>query len=204
MKREAILRSVVVALGLATGSLLAPQAASALDFTFSFGQGTGVSGLITGLVEGTNSCTVQAGPCFVTVLNAGTTGSPTGNYFNNPVNPFGAFGGFTVAGSSITSYEFLGSQSGQLPVGQETPVLVLSQSLFVAGLGSYLSDDGVAARIVFEVGFRSRPSFNLVPTATSVPGPLPVFGAAAAFGYSRRLRKRVKGSSNAFSAAPLA
>lgn len=25
-----------------------------------------------------------------------------------------------------------------------------------------------------------------------VPGPLPLFGAAAAFGYSRRLRKRIK------------
>lgn len=29
---------------------------------------------------------------------------------------------------------------------------------------------------------------------TPVPGPLPVLGAAAAFGYSRRLRKRLKGS----------
>jgi hypothetical protein len=27
--------------------------------------------------------------------------------------------------------------------------------------------------------------------ATGVPGPLPVFGAAAAFGYSRKLRKRI-------------
>jgi hypothetical protein len=29
-------------------------------------------------------------------------------------------------------------------------------------------------------------------TQTAVPGPLPVVGAAAAFGFSRRLRKRVK------------
>ena len=32
--------------------------------------------------------------------------------------------------------------------------------------------------------------------ATSVPGPLPIFGAAAAFGFSRQLRKRIKGSSS--------
>jgi len=31
--------------------------------------------------------------------------------------------------------------------------------------------------------------YNLIPSA--VPGPLPLFGAAAAFGWSRRLRKRV-------------
>ena len=29
------------------------------------------------------------------------------------------------------------------------------------------------------------------PPATAVPGPLPLFGAAAAFGWSRRLRKRI-------------
>lgn len=30
------------------------------------------------------------------------------------------------------------------------------------------------------------------PTTSSVPGPLPVLGAAAAFGYSRKLRKRIR------------
>jgi hypothetical protein len=175
---------------------LAPQAASALDFTFSFGQGTGVSGLITGLVEGANSCSELAGPCFVTFLNAGGTGSPTGNYFNNPVNLLGASGGFTVAGSSIASDGFLGSQSGQLPVGQFLPVLVFSQPLIGAALGSYLSNTGQITAIHFNqlTLAGSIPSFNLVPTATSVPGPLPVLGAAAAFGYSRKLRKRIKGS----------
>ncbi|MEA5414695.1 hypothetical protein [Synechococcus sp. BA-132 BA5] len=38
-----------------------------------------------------------------------------------------------------------------------------------------------------------------VSPADSVPGPLPLFGAAAAFGFSRKLRKRIKGSSNAVS-----
>jgi hypothetical protein len=32
------------------------------------------------------------------------------------------------------------------------------------------------------------------PPVQKVPGPLPVLGAAAAFGYSRKLRKRIKGS----------
>lgn len=36
-------------------------------------------------------------------------------------------------------------------------------------------------------------TYDLGP-AQSVPGPLPLFGAAAAFGYSRKLRNRIKDS----------
>jgi len=35
----------------------------------------------------------------------------------------------------------------------------------------------------------------------AVPGPLPLFGAAAAFGFSRKLRKRIKSSTNAISSS---
>lgn len=35
-----------------------------------------------------------------------------------------------------------------------------------------------------------------------VPGPLPILGAAAAFGYSRKLRKRIKSSTNAVVTTP--
>ncbi len=39
---------------------------------------------------------------------------------------------------------------------------------------------------------------TLVPSSppSSVPGPLPALGAAAAFGFSRKLRKRIKNSAN--------
>ena len=36
-------------------------------------------------------------------------------------------------------------------------------------------------------------------TRVPVPGPLPALGAAAAFGFSRQLRKRIKNSSNTLS-----
>ena len=36
----------------------------------------------------------------------------------------------------------------------------------------------------------------LTPTAAPVPGPLPALGAAAAFGFSRKLRKRIKRSTS--------
>ena len=78
--------SALVALGVVTGSLLAPQAASALDFNFSFG---GVEGLITGLVEGSNSCDGLSG-CVVSVQNDGGTGASLGQYNR-------ADGGFLVS-----------------------------------------------------------------------------------------------------------
>jgi hypothetical protein len=43
------------------------------------------------------------------------------------------------------------------------------------------------------------------PPSTPVPGPLPLFGAAAAFGFSRKLRKRIKLAPSALgSSLPLA
>jgi hypothetical protein len=39
------------------------------------------------------------------------------------------------------------------------------------------------------------------PPAAPIPGPLPALGAAAAFGFSRKLRKRIKGSANALSSS---
>ena len=35
---------------------------------------------------------------------------------------------------------------------------------------------------------------QVAPAAAPVPAPLPLFGAAAAFGFSRKLRKRIQGS----------
>lgn len=40
--------------------------------------------------------------------------------------------------------------------------------------------------------FATASTFGLTIGAVEVPGPLPVLGAAAAFGYSRRLRRRIQ------------
>ena len=45
--------------------------------------------------------------------------------------------------------------------------------------------------------FAQATLFNGAPNP--VPGPLPIFGAAAAFGFSRKLRKRIKANTNAVS-----
>lgn len=40
--------------------------------------------------------------------------------------------------------------------------------------------------------FGMQQAYYAVGTATAVPGPLPILGAAAAFGFSRKLRKRIQ------------
>jgi hypothetical protein len=45
-------------------------------------------------------------------------------------------------------------------------------------------EQAVTAKILREAG-------QPIPNPTSVPGPVPIFGAAAAFGFSRRLKKRI-------------
>jgi len=42
---------------------------------------------------------------------------------------------------------------------------------------------------------------SITPPAAPAPGPLPLFGAAAAFGFSRKLRRRIKLAPNALGSA---
>ena len=60
-------------------------------------------------------------------------------------------------------------------------------------------DVGAAAtiRTIMEIGYESTDGTSILvgagsppPPPASVPGPLPLFGATAAFGWSRRLRRR--------------
>ena len=44
-------------------------------------------------------------------------------------------------------------------------------------------------------------AFVVEDETNGAPGPLPIFGAAAAFGFSRKLRKRIKGSTNPVSSS---
>jgi hypothetical protein len=171
---KAVLGAAVVALGFSTASLVAPQAASALNFTFSFG---GVTGLITGLVEGSNSC--DGSVCIVSVEKVGAAiGTPTGPYAGN-----GLF---------------------QVQTSGGTPSIVLANWDGISGNGSLEFFFGSRGRL----STNSEPFLNdegdatFTPAPSAVPGPLPLLGAAAAFGFSRKLRKRLKNSTKPGSAGP--
>jgi hypothetical protein len=93
-----------------------------------------------------------------------------------------------------------------------TPASAILVDTFPSGIGFYVNAGGTLVRLL-----NFSPSFGPI-TATitdfpgndgqitssllspvtppaSVPGPLPLFGAGAAFGWSRRLRRRVKSGS---------
>jgi hypothetical protein len=208
MKSHAFAGSALIAHGVATSSLLAPQSASALDFTFSFGGVGGVQGIIEGLVTGANLCDSSQPACVVKVTNSGGTGAPAGPYIKvtSPARP-----GFTVsAGGQIASADWIGTVTGinapgeQLlslflgpnPCGGPTPICQVG---FVGG--GDLGNSGDPQAGYFKEGTDLK--FDAVkPPASSVPGPLPLFGAAAAFGYSRKLRKRIKSIRTSASTRP--
>jgi hypothetical protein len=76
---------------------------------------------------------------------------------------------FTVNGTNLTVEDFV---AGPLKGGQER---------------SYISCGHL-------LGLPSSTSVCNGPSVQNVPGPLPLLGAAAAFGYSRRIRTRIRAS----------
>jgi len=180
--KPAALGASIAALTVLTGSLLAPQAASALDFTFSF---DGVSGLIENLVVGQNTCdgltacvvTVEIAPAQVSQVSVGTyEGGSGAGFFVSPAGVLEAAdwigrGDRNVAGKPVP-FNLRLTSSGESSLALNNP----------------LTGDTFLIQS-FDVTFAA-----VQPPASSVPGPLPLFGAAAAFGFSRKLRNRIKRS----------
>jgi hypothetical protein len=221
MKKQILVGAALVVIGVAAGSLLAPQAASALDFTYSF---EGVTGLIEGLSEGTNAC-LSSDSCRVTVTNNGGTGAPVGPlqpYISLNLIEFPGFHVVTPAGgtpyisletafSPPTGSSWYGSLSGDVSdvspnnfrIGFIPGYDTASNAYYTAGC--LFNADTECGEAYQNQPYRAT-QFIYVPSgsAPEVPGPLPVFGAATAFGCSRRLRRRIKATSNNVTTAPFA
>lgn len=193
---QALVGPALVTLGVAAGLLLAPQAASALDFTFSFGRDTGYFGGVTGLIRGLVDGQTKA-PTTITVTNPTDPNDGGGTY------GFGSGEGFTLEGDVITVSQWRGSLDANYDLIFDGQMAILRRYNFlVAGKPTY-SPVCVIQRVP---GDLSAPQSDGSSTGCSagVPGPLPIFGAAAAFGYSRKLRKRIKTSDTTVSATPFA
>jgi hypothetical protein len=148
--------------------------AHALTFNWSFENNGGTpstggttSGTITGLSEGSNDLFI-----------AGITMNVLSSAQNIPAISFSSgvpfAGGFIdVLGGIVVDYTF-------------TMITPDSQNAFIAqnGLGAVFQDvqEGKG-------DFYSGPDNIFTPA--SVPGPLPVLGASAAFAWTRRIRKRI-------------
>ena len=155
-------------------------AASALSFNFSF-SGTGtptdpatVTGIVDGLIDNTSN---QKTGLTLTITSA--TNAPPGGWPVFTGANYSAGDGFDVSGGQVTGVNvFYVNGASSLRLG--------NQSLFRTQLlnGSFDINES-----------RNDPGNSLsftAPTQASVPGPLPLFGAGAAFGWSRRLRRTIK------------
>jgi len=173
------LSSALVALGVATGSLLAPQAASALTVTFSFG---GVEGLIQGLTDNDTSSGV------VSVTGGATIPSAALGIYD-----YSAAGSFLVSSGQLLGADW----SGSLVAPPFTSQLILQFGAYT-GLPEGQGSGQLAVRNNGDINYLDNQpvTFNTIGDSggVSVPAPLPLFGAAAAFGFSRKLRKRIKAS----------
>jgi len=145
---------------------LNPYGSSTLRFFNSTGGGQlrypGItSGAAGNLPLGT---TVSSSGSYNTAVDAVTFGASPGNWQLNASNYFGFK---FVAADTQTHYGW-----GRMDVGA-----------------------AATTRSIMEIGYESTAGTSILVGAgsappASVPGPLPLFGATAAFGWSRRLRRR--------------
>ena len=168
-------------------------AASALSFNFSFsgfGDPTApstVTGIVDGLVDNLDD---QVSGITVTIVSA--TNETAKKVFTDVNYQFGQ--GFDVSGGVITgaSIRYGVNTDTLLALGNQGNYFFIHPALMgpcFTVTGGFLCDN-----TDFDVS--SSNSLRFTPVApdpvTSVPGPLPLFGAGAAFGWSRRLRRRIK------------
>ncbi|MCX5947708.1 MAG: hypothetical protein NTY67_05860 [Cyanobacteria bacterium] len=165
-------------------SCLQAGAASALSFNFSFSGGGNpvtpatVTGIVSGLVDNTLD---QTTGLTITILSA--TNTPPGGWL--PFTIYGFSDGFDVSGGQVTGVDIRYTNSN----GDELDLANQFSSLYPKLTKTDFS--------IFNEDIDATSSNSLIftpvsPGPASVPGPLPLFGAGAAFGWSRRLRRRIK------------
>ena len=164
-------------------------AASALSFNFSFASSgdpsdpsgpitpATVTGIVAGLVDNLND--QKSGLSFTITSSTNTVFGGWDVFTTYYVGT-----GFDVSGGQITGVNIAYTNGG-------TQVLALGNQ---NDLSLELSDlDNQVANYDIDVSSANSLVFTPVSSpAAPVPGPLPLFGAAAAFGWSRQLRRRLK------------
>jgi len=163
-------------------SCLHAGAASALSFNFSFsGIGTPsspttVTGIVDGLVDNVDNQTSGLTFTITSATNTPALGWSTFNFY-------GSGDGIDVSGGQVTGVDL-----------QYFNFFDDGQNLYLENLGEFteLSDLNYSF-VNADTDLPSSSSLIFTPVSpASVPGPLPLFGAGAAFGWSRRLRRRIK------------
>ena len=162
-----------------------------VDWYFTDANGEETWGTIAGLVEGSNPG--GAGE-IVEVTQSPLTSTLGGGWIFSPSSsPFA----FNIESGELIAVDALYKRRAN---GVEQSIKF--------GAGSYRSGVPIPVQLFDGVTYASGPEIFFiypVPTGTpsTAPAPLPIFGAAAAFGASRQLRKRIRATkSPAVTATP--
>jgi hypothetical protein len=159
--------------------------ASALGFTFTFtGPGYPINpGTVTGIVDGlVDNLNDQKTGLTLTITSS--TNTPSGGW--NAFTQYYIGDGFDVSGGQVNGVDIVYKNS-------------LLQNLFLGNQNNFtpeLSNDDIDI-YVYDLVSSSTNTLQFSPIsspAAPAPSPLPLFGAAAAFGWSRQLRRRLKPS----------
>ena len=183
---KSVARGTVGAALLAT--CLQAGAASALSFNFSF-TGTGfpaspatVTGTVEGLVDNLSN---QISGVTVTVTGATNSGSLPAVFTdaNSSIGDGFDVSGGQVTGVDISYYNFLTDLTFSLANNNQNGSR--NEYTDLSSFGNEEADGSPTNSLRFT---------PINPPSAPVPGPLPLFGAAATFGWSRQLRRRIKTS----------
>jgi hypothetical protein len=174
-----LLANIVVAIII--GSVSQAQAAS---FKFSF---QNINGPVNGTVEGL--ITLPDGDGSFSASQVDILAYPAALGLGQaPINAMagGTSGNlFTVSGGQITSSDFVGLINSYTALG-------LNSSLANSSYGVYTFLDTLNGIDAGLTGVRDNTSSTLTYTSpTPIPGPAPLLGAFAAFGFCRKLRRKV-------------
>jgi hypothetical protein len=157
--------------------------ASALGFTFTFtGIGSPIDpGTVTGIVDGlVDNLNDQKTGLTWTITSS--TNTPSGGW--NAFTQYYGGDGFDVSGGQVIGVDIAYTNS-------------ISQNLFLGNQNNITTSlfNGSASIYVYNPVNSSTSTLQFTPIsspAAPAPSPLPLFGAAAAFGWSRQLRRRIK------------
>lgn len=169
-------------------ALLSASQAKAALFNYEF---TNVNGAVPGTVKGRITLPDGDGTFGASLVTIDSYPASLGlGATPITVNGFIISNSFTVSGGQIFSSDYF-------RMINDTTALVLNNTQPVCTLGSTFLDLNNAGPCGASGVLDSASStLSFSPGAASVPGPLPLLGAAAAFAHSRRLRARLRDGSH--------
>lgn len=157
-------------------------------------------GLIPGFTQPPVSYTLSARPTFEFSAVTSLTGSsdfvtltPSTINAQAVVNASGPYNGtsIAIATNSSSLRDYFSGVSGNPTIDNYFTAYTFT-STPVGGSGTVDLPPTVAASILLSGRISLEYQYEGDPEAAAVPAPLPLLGAATAFGYSRRLRQRIK------------